>query len=490
MKKVILSLFVFLLFLTTSEAQKQPDSYCGYHGKSEWLIEYQKNPDAYLVKKSGTTTYLPMAIHVLGTDSGSGYLSTEQILDAMCTLNNDFVDSEIQFYLEDEVNFIANSDWYEHDFRGGSTMMRTNNRNGFINSYFVADPAGNCGYYSPGVDGLAVAKSCSGANDHTWAHEVGHFLSLPHPFVGWEGTSVDASQNAPFSVNGNTVEKLDRSNCSFAADGFCDTYPDYISDRWNCNNDGVSREMLDPNGETFRADGSLIMSYANDACASRFSEDQSNAMIANVLNRRRELLKDPTVLPAIDMSNGVEPIFPAVQETVNLGQTLISWEPVPNATHYYVEVSLFPNLAVLIDEKIVTTNEILTSELTFERTHYWRIRPYSNFDFCAPESEIFTFNVSSASSTKTIEEIESFVVAPVPAESGSDLLIQLTTEKSLSVNASLISLTGQVLKTENQDLNSGQHNFRFGLPDVASGIYILSLQNENGERLIKRVVIN
>jgi len=430
-------------------------------------------------------------MHIVGRDNGTGHLPIEAIFDAFCNLNNDFADSDLQFYLEDEFNYIDNSDWFEHDFRGGSNMMRANNRNGFINSYFVDDPAGACGYYSPGVDGLAVAKTCAGVNDKTWAHEVGHFLSLPHPFVGWEGTTVDGSQSAPTFVNGNQVEKLDGSNCRSAADGFCDTSPDYVSDRWTCNNDSESREMIDPNGEAFRADGTLIMSYADDACANRFSDDQNNAMHANVTDRRRDLLKNPTVLDPVDMGNGFEAIFPKEGEAVPLGQTLISWEPVKNATHYYVEVSAFASMTLLIDERIVTTNELLTSELTFERTFYWRVRPFNYFDFCASPTDVISFEVSgSASSTKTIEEIESFVVAPVPAESGSDLLVQLTTEKSLSVNASLISLTGQVLKTENQDLNSGEHNFRFGLPDVASGVYILSLQNENGERLIKRVVVN
>lgn len=490
MKKIILSLFASIFFFSTTEAQNQPESYCGYHEKSEWLTKYQQNPDAYPKRKSGAITYLPMAIHLVGKDDGTGHFPPRQVIDAMCTLNADFADSEIQFYLEDEFIYLNNSEWFEHDFRAGSQMMRDNRIDGFINTFFVDDPAGNCGYFSPGRDALAVAKSCSGISDHTWAHEVGHFLSLPHPFVGWEGTDVISSETAPNMVNGNLVERLDRSNCENAADGFCDTYPDYISNRWSCNNDGESREMIDPNGESFRADGTLIMSYSNDACANRFSDDQMNAMHANVQDERQELLKNPTVLADVDLENGVVPITPSVGEVVTTGQTLISWEPVKNATHYYVEVSVFPNMAVLLERRIVATTELLTNELTFERSHFWRIRPFNYFDFCSPSSAVFAFEVSSASSTKTIKEIESFVVAPIPAESGSDLLIQLTTDKSFSINASLISLTGQVLKTEKQDLNTGQHNFKFGLPDVASGVYILSLQNERGERLIKRVVIN
>mgnify|MGYP000043822657 FL=1 len=52
------------------------------------------------------------------------------------------------------------------------------------------------------------------------------------------------------------VEKVDGSNCEYAADGFCDTPPDYLAYRWTCNQStGTSfGTMLDPNGESFKSD--------------------------------------------------------------------------------------------------------------------------------------------------------------------------------------------------------------------------------------------
>ena len=496
MKKIILSLFALFLFMAISEAQTKPDNYCGYRGKSEWLTKYQQNPDAYPKRKSGTITYLPIAVHIVGTDEGTGHFAPRQTLDALCTLNQDMADSEIQFYLEDPFNYINNTEWYSYEeYRVGNRMMRENNIDGAVNCYINEDPVvGNCGYYTYGADAIALKKGCLGINDHTWAHEIGHLLSLPHPFLGWEGEGVNGAVKAPTQVNGSEVEILDRSfgnrNCNTAGDGFCDTYPDYLSSRWSCNSNGESGELTDPNGEKFRADGTLFMSYANDACSNRFSSDQINAMHSNILDERQDLLNNPTPLAPIDIEDGIKAITPSAGEAVPLGEVLISWEPVKNATHYYVEVSLFPNLANPVDRKIVTTTELLTSPLTFERPHFWRIRPFNNFQFCEGTSEIFTFEVTTASSTKTIEAIESFVVAPVPAASGSDLLVQLTSDRSISLNASLISLTGQVLKTENIDLTSGAQNFKFGLPTIANGVYILSLQNEKGERVIKKVVVN
>ena len=134
--------------------------------------------------------------------------------------------------------------------------------------------------------------------------------------------------------------------------------------------------MIDPKGETFRADGSLFMSYANDACSGRFSGEQIDAMHANVLNRRSELIKNPTPQATVDVEGGVQPITPSAGETVSTGEVLISWEPVKNATHYYIEVSIFPNMAVLIEREIISSNEFMASNITFDRPHFWRVRPF------------------------------------------------------------------------------------------------------------------
>lgn len=121
----------------------------------------------------------------------------------------------------------------------GEDMMDENNVDDLLNVYFVSDPAGNCGYFSPSDNGVAVAKSCAMPGGTTIAHEFGHFFSLPHTFYGWEyGIPDDEDQEW---VNG--------ANCNSAADGFCDTPPDYLDYRWNC----PGPLQTDPNGDTFSA---------------------------------------------------------------------------------------------------------------------------------------------------------------------------------------------------------------------------------------------
>ncbi|MCB0574414.1 MAG: metalloprotease, partial [Saprospiraceae bacterium] len=102
-------------------------------------------------------------------------------------LNEDYAATGIRFYFKDDWNLINSTAWYQHaNIPQGIDMMLTNNVPDALNAYFASNVAGNCGYNLP-YAGVAVAHNCAATGDHTWAHEVGHALSLPHPFIGWEG---------------------------------------------------------------------------------------------------------------------------------------------------------------------------------------------------------------------------------------------------------------------------------------------------------------
>lgn len=263
----------------TAQAKLHP---CGSHPhKSDWLIEYQKNPSSYS-SRSGTTLYVPLKLHVVSTDDGVGSMPIEQLYKALCTLREDYLQADIEFFLQGEVDYIKDSDFFEHEsVNFGAAKMQVYNEADAINCYIVKTAAGNCGYNIP-YAGVVVAINCLGSSDHTWAHEIGHNLALPHTFLGWEGgVSHDGSvahnfdNPAPSTVTYNYtdfkdrpypdtliidtafVELVDRSNCNYAADGFCDTEPDYLALRWSCDAEGLSVvEQTDPNGDKFKSDGS------------------------------------------------------------------------------------------------------------------------------------------------------------------------------------------------------------------------------------------
>lgn len=488
MKQLILLILAFITLNISLYAQ--PHGCATPPEKSKWLTEYQKSPESY--PRSSEVLYTPLSIHIVGTDQGAGYFSKEKLMDAFCTLQQDFEASEIQFFIEGDIRYINNSTYYNHNYGQGADMMEIHNIPNTINCYIVADPAGACGYYTYGQDAVALAKSCMAANDHTWAHEIGHFLTLPHTFIGWEGTDYNYGEPTPTEVNEWPVELVDGSNCNEAADGFCDTPADYLSYRWPCNADSLSNQpQRDPTGEQFRSDGTLFMSYAYDACSSRFSQEQSNAMRANLLGPRFSFLynQNPPVLIAPATPTLTAPINDEMVENTNIIE--LSWEPVPNASGYIVDLDMIlPNGNIFNFEYEETTEtSVSITDLASDKDWRWRVRAYNLNDGCATYSDFSTFVTGTfISNTKEIPGLSRVELFPVPQASGQVLSLNWASDKSMPVTMKVMNHTGQIIYTEAWETYTGLNQRSINTEGMAAGIYILLLENSQG-RNYKRFVI-
>ncbi|TNE59042.1 MAG: hypothetical protein EP344_09420 [Bacteroidetes bacterium] len=360
----------------------------------EWFKRYMASPEDF-PEGSADTLFVGVQIHLVANNNGAGRLSTEKLLDAFCQLNTDFSDSEIQFIFKNDWNLLNNNDWFQHDsIVQGIQMMFTNNVPDVLNAYFVSDPAGNCGYNLP-YAGVTMAHGCTGPNDHTWTHEVGHALSIQHPFLGWEGKIYNLASPTPdtltydythFHSTPDTivpapldtalVEYLDGSNCGIAADKICDSRPDYLSYRWNCDGQGMSIELQkDPAGTTFYSDGSLYMSYANDNCQNRFTPEQTQIM-------RIKLQTDKAAWLSPTSPGGAITGSPSLLSPVNGASALASgatltWTSVPGATHYVVQASRLSSFAIREFEMMVTDTTAVLSGLIPNLNYYWRVRPFN-----------------------------------------------------------------------------------------------------------------
>ncbi|MEL7220885.1 MAG: zinc-dependent metalloprotease [Bacteroidota bacterium] len=499
MKQTILHLLFSFSFLLTGGAVLAQDlAPCGTDlGISSWLRDFQSR--IHSTPRTEGFIYAPVQIHVVGTDQGGGYMAYSSVMRAFCELNEDFIPAEMQFFLAGPVNFISNSAYYDHDFGAGYDMMFEHNVPNAINCYIVQSPAGNCGYYSPGPDAIALSKSCVQPGDNTWAHEVGHYLSLPHPFYGWEYRDEDIDHDyadpAPESwVAGwgteYFVEKMDGSNCQFAADGFCDTAPDYLDYRWTCNNEGISNLVQhDPNGVPFNSKGDLFMSYSDDVCATRFSDDQIAAMRANMVEQRPNLVNDPPLEDDIIIpeQETLTVISPAAGSIVDDDTVLLEWEPVENATHYLVQVNPFSNLNILLNQFIVYEPRLVFEDLQDNKTFYWHVRPFNEYDTCTDFLEPNSFETGLISSTTKLLPGEQLRIYPNPVSS------------SRSTSLELISTTSeraywQIMNTAGQQLNVGQFETasslqRIDLPteNLSPGLYIVQIQL--GDRQATRKLI-
>ncbi len=516
-RRSLLFIFAFFSFAILASAQTKYDlDPCGtLPGKSAWLKKYQANPALYQ-KNTDTLLYVPLTIHLLGTNTGAGYFSYNKLLDALCVLNQDYEQANIQFFIEGEINFINNDAWNNHNsVLEGAEMMFANNVENTLNCYFVSDPAGNCGYNLP-YAGIAVAKSCADAADHTWSHEVGHALSLPHPFLGWEGGpthdgdifAYNFNNPAPVTVTYDYtyfqdtliidtliidtafVELVDQSNCEIAADGFCDTPPDYLSYRWQCSSSSPesSVQQTDPNNEKFRSDGTLIMSYADDACSYRFSDGQIAAMRANLYDEKPELLYNQTPADPVAETAPV-PIYPINDELVPFNQAELAWEEVENATFYSVEVSRVPTFAFAITDRYwTTTNHVILPDLDINRKYYWRVRASNSHYFCTSVSGSATFMTDEAVSTQFPENISKIIVAPNPVRTDGKVNIALEANEAMSLQISLFNNVGARVQQQAFEANSGLNQWSMQLDQqLPGGIYLLSVQTEKGiytEKLI------
>ncbi len=453
--------------------ENQPAHFCATHQTEAdlaWLRAYQADPAAFAetheleLLRRGGMVLVPVQVHIVGTSDGTSYYRLDRLVQSFCELNERFEPTGFHFYISGDINYLDNDTWNEHDFFEGSNMMAVNNVPGVVNMYFVQDPAGACGYYSPFRDAVAIAKSCANPGGTTITHELGHFFSLPHTFFGWEDGPPPTSQQ----------ERVDGSNCISAADGFCDTPPDYAPYRWNCPTTGP---FTDPDGTTFTPDGSLYMSYSNDACTERFSPEQRSAMQANLISRGSGLPTggpEPVDLDAVTL---VEPENGLLPTAYNY--TVLKWTPSPEATQYLVTVGLNFGLSAVVEQAIVSDTFWILPELNTNRRHYWSVQPMTPSSFCAPASEVFEFTTGEvfSSISPAGESLMSLSAWPNPLADGQPLQLSVESREGLEVQVRLVDLAGRTLAQRPWTVQSGNNRIDWALPELASGLYAVELMS-------------
>lgn len=489
MKKNLLLLL--LIFVTSISFAQENIAPCATPAeKSAWLVEYQKAPERYF-KNGNETIYVPLSIHIVGTDQGTGYFNIFKIYNAICELNEDFVPSNIHFFVEGEFNYINETDYYNHpDFSTGRQMMDENNITNTMNVYIVDNPAGACGYAYLDGYGMALNKGCIKSGDNTFAHEMGHALSLPHVFFGWEGTEGEYNLPAPAELeNGAMVEKIDGSNCAVAGDGFCDTPPDYLNYRWNCDEDGFStRFQFDPDSVRFKSDGTLFMSYSLDECSYRFSEEQTGAMRANLMDFQPHLLYNQEPVRGIEATE-LDVVAPIKDDTVAVNQVVLDWEDVPGATHYFVQIGRTPNFSVVVEKGIVTASEFISDgELRADKKHYWRVTPYNSHDYCSAPLRGTNFRTMEATtSVADFEKAFSIKVAPTLLNNANEINLDIQSPTKENLSATIYDIAGQQLQTETINIIAGLNRNQIQLTNLAKGVYFLKLHTATNQRTIKLI---
>ncbi|MCP4439769.1 MAG: T9SS type A sorting domain-containing protein [Aureispira sp.] len=205
-------------------------------------------------RNNDSTFHIPIQWHVIGTsapnsDGEYGYLNGESLLRSLCQTNDDYHKFGVDFYLNNSPSYWNQSLLYTSQGVGDAMLSYWMG----IYKDTVGDPlnlfvAGTGRpYYTSALDVIFLEKGRFYPGNSTLTHEIGHLFSLNHTFYGFGDdnyvtdimTSSSNTKQATPSIISTLglpvqVENLHRpndgsgdENCQYAADGFCDTWPDY-----------------------------------------------------------------------------------------------------------------------------------------------------------------------------------------------------------------------------------------------------------------------
>lgn len=422
--------------------------------------------------------YVPVIIHIVGDDNGNGYFPKDQAFQLICELNRHYIPASIRFFLADTFYYINNTRYYNHDWSDGYEMMDIHNLPPVMNVYVVQNPADACGYaYYPGGGpgarrgGIALAKACSRPGNSTLAHEVGHYLSLPHTFDNWNNTGL--------------TELVDGSNCSSAGDYFCDTPADFLDFRWNCPYTG---SKLDPNGDAYQPDGTLFMSYSIEPCGRRFSPEQMDAMRTSRTLDRSYLNSVPP--PAYSGEQTVSLVLPTDSAQVPVSGFMLRWNAVPGVTQYAGMISPM-NSFTFSTVKFITTDTFyyVSQALDAGRTYRWKIAPLNPYYPCIdPDSTQNSRVLTPCNSITQLDpEVENILwtVAPVPALASETISLHTPPGNSSEKNWLVMDLSGKIL------LRSESMMDKNTIPGgtLPPGIYIFVPMNNIGREGVQRIIL-
>lgn len=503
MKNIFQFAFAAILLLASSvvNAQFTPEMTCGTESPTEANFKYlEMIGEKYrlgIERVSETQINIPVKIHIVRDLNGNSY-DYNTMLTVMCELNQKFESSGIHFYLKGDVNIITNSNYFRHTSNAtGTQLMLEYNQVRVVNIYFVNLSAiGLCGYaYFPGSGpggvlsqgGLMMSIPCSQVGNTTLAHEMGHYLALPHPF---DGTSNNPQDVFAERVTRNTNEVAPRlpANCATFGDRFCDTPADFVSYRWNCN---TTPSDTDLNGDAFVPDPTLFMSYSSDFCMNRFSPEQINTMRFTMLGDsnssapRGYLIVFP--MPPYDTipstAVALEPVAATPPSPANW--IYFRWSEAPRATHYLLRIRLGNSL---VYERIVQDTSYLhtINNLQANQTYTYTIRPYNHGYTCMAPSQQASFSTTAAYGVSVFDQAKTNLsVYPSLLTAGERLNIRATDMGLTSL--SVTDQHGKLILEQALDAQEDLHQLQ--LPSLAAGMYFIRLNGASGaffERIVVR----
>jgi hypothetical protein len=509
MNKLLLSTLGLLLFCNVLSAQSEG---CSTQQDEQFFERLEANlkRSNQTVEKGYVPRIVPIQFHVATDNNGSNGFSENRIIDAMCTLNDRYAEADIFFYI-DGINYINNTNLNSRPRLSSSvSTMRSNRNQNAMNIFLVSEilqndgsPSGSAGYYSGGNnDFVVMLKTQLGNERFTIEHEIGHFFSLPHTHVGWEGDISQGASSGGYQpeVHGDTVhisfisgstqagtvevELVDGSNCTTAGDRICDTPPDYGFGQ-SCSCCQMVYEVWDRNGDRIEPMIDNVMSYSEGCTPFLFSQEQIITMQSDIDSPGRNYLRTGQVSEYTPITEQVNLIAPVQDQLYdNFDGVHIEWDPVANAEEYRVNISGTQQLSFLI-----TDTELYLTELQPNGLYILAIDAINKFGTgCQDAVQRVFFTGTGSTSVNETSFLSDLKVVPNPAISGQEMYLKYTSAKRLDAKVQLLAINGQKMWSRNLQIGNGQGQLIIPANDYNSGLYLLKIEIEEGI-IIEKIII-
>lgn len=512
------SLFTFsfaVLFAASAFAQTADHGTCGTTIDDQLVIRERlfENKKAIaegtlpVSDRSGAVSYVPIHFHLVGDANGAGKHKESRVLDQLCELNEDYAALDIQFYLKAHPTYglfdysINSNTVYNNQT---NTFIMQNRRNTTAINVFVVNTAetGNTlgttlAYFSPMADWIVSRKDqINGSSNGTLAHEIGHFFSLSHTFLGYETNPFDSADpgwpNAPvLSPGGVATERVNGSNSTTAADGIEDTPPDYNFGFVSSGCSQYAGGAKDPLGALVNPMENNFMGYFQ-GCDYAFTPMQMDIVNADLQTPARNYLDNTYTPPATEIITPTDLLIAPIsgQTTQYFDNVLFQWNAVDGATQYLVEVDITTNYASPNAQTFITNQtSVLVESLQSNRTYFWRVRPFNEYATCAIARQQ-SFKTPLTSDVNEVEGLSGWQIWPNPVHESQSINVAIQAENAFEANINVFDALGRRIQSlQGVRINSGLNNIALPLEAIPNGLYFIVLDNGIGRTSQKLSIV-
>ncbi|HRI62472.1 MAG TPA: T9SS type A sorting domain-containing protein [Saprospiraceae bacterium] len=515
MKKILAILTLGLCFVFVANAQ-QTRHICGTTTADQ--LQYEARLDANIAASKNKTQasdrsaiqYVPIHFHLVGDANGDGKIKERFVLDQLCSLNDAYAPMDIRFYLKPHPTYglfdysINNNNVYNN--QNNEILMKSRRNQNALNVYIVEATisAEVAAYYSIPNDWVVSRKSYTNGDDNnaTLPHEIGHFFSLWHTFLGFEVNSFTTTSPgwpiapviSPYDGLGTIyTEYQDASNCATAADKICDTPPDYNFGSLVSNCATYTAGAKDPGGTLVNPMENNYMGYFFE-CNYLFTPGQQSAILADRETGDRNYLDNNFTPAATEITTPPTDQFlvsPASGETVPyFDEVLLEWNAVPGATYYLLEMDYLSTYNTAnFRSFIVSGTSKLFTDLDDNRQYFWRVRPFNEYVTCA-QARQRSFKTSTVSGVKEIEALSALMVAPNPVSGDAAVRLFVNATENFEASVLILDATGrQVRSLSGTKFSAGETTLDLPTTGLANGLYFVAIENATGRAVRKMTIL-